>query len=134
MKIGQLADRTGVSTKTIRYYEGIGVLPEPERATNGYRHYAESAAERLEFIQDAQSAGMSLAEIQTILDLRDRGESTCAHVIGSLEAQLDQLDDQMEELKRTQQRLTEIIDRARSLDPAECNDPNRCQTIPKGSE
>lgn len=133
MKIGQLADRTGVSTKTIRYYEDIGVLPEPERATNGYRHYAEAAAERLEFIQDAQSAGMSLTEIQTILDLRDRGEATCHHVIGSLEAQLEQLDDQMDDLKRTQRRLIEVIDRARSLDPAECNDPNRCQTIPKGS-
>lgn len=134
MKIGQLADRTGVSTKTIRYYEDIGVLPEPERATNGYRRYAESAAERLEFIQDAQSAGMSLTEIQTILDLRDHGEATCGHVIGSLEAQLDQVDDQMEELRRTRQRLTEILDHARSMDPTDCNDPNRCQTIPKGSK
>ena len=134
MKIGQLAERTGVSTKTIRYYEDIGVLPEPERAANGYRRYADKTADRLAFIQDAQTAGLSLLEIQRILDLRDGGEATCGHVIGSLEAHLDELDRQMEDLRRTRRRLTEIIERARSLDPAECNDPNRCQTIPKGSE
>jgi DNA-binding transcriptional MerR regulator len=132
MKIGQLAERTGVTAKTIRYYEGIGVLPEPDRAGNGYRSYDIDVVERLEFIQDAQSAGLSLADIQEILDLRDSGESTCHHVIGSLEARLTEVDRQMEDLKRTRRRLEEIISRARSLDPTTCNDPNRCQTIPKG--
>jgi MerR family copper efflux transcriptional regulator len=132
MKIGQLAERSGVSTKTIRYYEDIGVLPEPDRASNGYRRYTAAAAERIEFIQDAQSAGLSLVEIQLILDLRDSGEATCGHVITSLESQVDEVDRQMDELQRTRLRLTEIIERAKSLDPADCNDPNRCQTIPKG--
>lgn len=133
MKIGQLAERTGVSTKAIRYYEDIGVLPEPERAANGYRTYSPAAAERIAFIQDAQTAGLSLVEIQLILDLRDSGESTCGHVIGSLEAHLSEVDRQMDELQRTRHRLVEIIDRATAMDPAECSDPNRCQTIPKGT-
>ena len=132
MKIGQLAERTGLSTKAIRYYENIGVLPEPERAANGYRSYGNGAAERIAFIQDAQSAGMSLLEIQTILELRDAGESTCGHVIASLEMHLEEVNRQMAELLRTRRRLTDIIDHAKSLDPTECNDPNRCQTIPKG--
>lgn len=131
MKIGQLAERTGVSTKTIRYYEEIGVLPEPARAVNGYRRYEEVTADRIGFIQDAQSAGLSLLEIQMILDLRDSGEATCGHVIGSLEMRLEDVERQMEDLRRTRSRLAEIIDRARSLDPAHCSDPNRCQTIPK---
>jgi MerR family transcriptional regulator, copper efflux regulator len=134
MKIGQLAERTGLSTKTIRYYEDIGVLPEPDRAPNGYRSYQPAVAERIAFIQDAQSAGLSLLEIQMILDLRDSGEATCGHVIDSLESRLTEVDRQMEELQRTRSRLTEIIDRARSLDPMDCIDPNRCQTIPKGSK
>jgi MerR family transcriptional regulator, copper efflux regulator len=133
MKIGQLAERAGVSTKAIRYYENIGVLPRPERAPNGYRSYSPATAERLAFIRDAQTAGLSLVEIQVILDLRDGGEATCGHVIGSLEVQLEELDRQMDDLSRTKARLTEIITRARSLDPADCNDPNRCQTIPKES-
>lgn len=132
MKIGQLAERTGVSTKAIRYYEDIGVLPEPERAANGYRSYDGDAADRISFIQDAQSAGLSLSEIQRILDLRDGGQSTCHHVIANLQQHLDKVDEQMEDLKRTRRRLSDIIDRAQSLDPANCDDPNRCQTIPKG--
>lgn len=134
MKIGQLAERTGISTKTIRYYEDIGVLPEPDRAPNGYRRYRPGVAERIAFVQDAQSAGLSLVEIQMILDLRDSGEATCGHVIESLETHLAEVDRQMEELQRTRSRLTEIIARARSLDPKDCTDPNRCQTIPKGSK
>jgi MerR family copper efflux transcriptional regulator len=133
MKIGQLAERAGVSTKTIRYYEDIGVLPEPDRAANGYRNYTTTTADRLAFIQDAQTAGLSLLEIQMILELRDSGQSTCGHVIGSLEAHLEEVDRQMEDLQRTRKRLSEIIDRANALDPADCDDPNRCQTIPKGA-
>lgn len=130
MKIGQLAEATGVSTKAIRYYEDIGVLPTAERAANGYRTYDTSTANRISFIQDAQSAGLSLLEIQMILDLRDAGESTCGHVITSLEMRLTDVERQMGELQRTRDRLGRIIDRARSLDPGECDDPNRCQTIP----
>lgn len=132
MKIGQLAERAGVSTKAIRYYEDIGVLPEPERAANGYRTYDGAAADRISFIQDAQSAGLTLTEIQLILELRDGGESTCHHVIETLKRHLDDVDAQMEDLRRTRRRLSEIIEHARALNPADCNDPNRCQTIPKG--
>jgi MerR family transcriptional regulator, copper efflux regulator len=131
MRIGQLATRSGVTTKAIRYYEDIGVLPPAERADNGYRVYDDATANRIAFIQDAQSAGLSLVEIQMILELRDGGESTCGHVIGSLEMHLAEVDRQMSDLRRTRQRLVEIIDRARSLDPADCDDPDRCQTIPR---
>jgi DNA-binding transcriptional MerR regulator len=132
MKIGQLAERSGVSTKTIRYYEDIGVLPEPDRASNGYRSYTPAMAERIAFIQDAKSAGLSLLEIQMILDLRDSGEPTCGHVVESLRSHLGEVDRQMAELKRTRSRIEEIMERAEALDPADCTDPNRCQTIPKG--
>lgn len=130
MKIGQLARQTGVSAKAIRYYEEIGVLPEPERAANGYRSYDPITADRIAFIQDAQSAGLSLIDIQMILELRDRGESTCGHILSTLEMHLADVDRQMSDLRRTRVRLTEIIERARSLDPSDCRDPNRCQTIP----
>ena len=130
MKIGQLAERTGVSTKAIRYYEEIGVLPEPARSANGYRTYDASAEDRLSFIQDAKSAGLSLLEIQVILELRTEGEQTCHHVTTSLEMRLAEIDRQMQELQRTRSHIAEIVARANSLNPDECNDPNRCQTIP----
>jgi MerR family transcriptional regulator, copper efflux regulator len=129
VKIGELANRTGVSTRTIRYYERIGLIPSPERASNGYRRYGPSSLDRLGFIKDAQAAGLSLAEIGMILDMKDEGESTCDHVVWLLEEHVQAVDRQMEELRRTRVRLRGMVDRARSLDPADCQDPNRCQTI-----
>lgn len=129
MKIGEIAQLAAVPTKTIRYYEEIGLLPPAPRADNGYREYDVSTAERLRFIKDAQSANLSLAEIHSILDMRDHGEKTCRHVIDLLERHLADIDRQIRTLRRTRKKLAEITERARQLDPADCTDPNRCQTI-----
>lgn len=129
MRIGELAQETGRSTKTIRYYENIGILPEAARQPNGYRSYDKSAADRLGFIRDAQAAGLALTEIQMILQLRDEGEPTCGHTIALLESHLADVDRQLIELGRTRGRLQQMISRAKKLDPAGCQDPNRCQTI-----
>lgn len=128
MKIGELARDTGVNTATIRYYERLGLL-SPDRAPNGYRQYGPAAAERLGFIRDAQASGLTLPEIGVILDMKSAGESTCDHVVGLLEDHLRAVDRQEIELRRTKRQLQEMLDRARRLDPAECRDPNRCQTI-----
>lgn len=130
MKIGELARTTGLNPRTVRYYENIGLLPDPDRLANGYRKYGEEAIERLRFIRDAQASGLSLAEVGMILDMKDAGESTCDHVIWMLEEHLKDVDRQIEDLKRTRARLEELTDRARGLNPAECRDPNRCHTIP----
>lgn len=129
MKIGELASQSGVSAQTIRYYENIGVLPEAMRMPNGYRNYDDSAVKRLSFIRDAQTAGLSLTEIQMILEMKDSGESTCGHVIGMLEGHLSGVDRQIGDLERTRERLEEIISRAKHMDPSNCTDPDRCQTI-----
>jgi DNA-binding transcriptional MerR regulator len=129
MKIGDVAQQTGLSTKTIRYYEDIGVLPDPVRAPNGYRSYDDGVVTRLGFIREAQTAGLSLTEIQWILDLKDEGESTCGHTIEFLESHLDNVETQLNELERTRDQLQEMIMSARRLDPTTCNNPDRCQTI-----
>ena len=129
MRIGELSARTAVPTKTIRYYEEIGVLPAAARSPNGYRAYGPDAIERLEFVKDAQATGLTLEEISRVLRLRSRGEPTCAHVRHLLDHHLEQLDARIAALEATRNRLAAIIDRAGTLDPAECNDPNRCQII-----
>jgi DNA-binding transcriptional MerR regulator len=129
MRIGELARKTGVPTKTIRYYEEIGVLPSPERAANGYRSYGWAAVERLLFVRDARATGLSLTEIGSILSLRDQGESTCNHVLGLLEAHLEEIDAHIESLQKTRRQLATLTKRARGLDSADCTDPNRCQAI-----
>ena len=67
MRIGEIAELAGVTTKTVRYYERIGILPEPDRTPSGYRDYGVGTLERLRFIRDAQATGLSLAEIHSIL-------------------------------------------------------------------
>ncbi len=129
MNIGELARLTDVSTKAIRYYEDIGVLKEPARSPNGYRTYESDTVDRLRFVKDAQMTGLSLAEITTILDQRGRGESTCEHVMGLLDHHLHDLDSRIATLNKTRSKLVAIADRARELDPTDCVDPNRCQTL-----
>jgi DNA-binding transcriptional MerR regulator len=129
MRIGELAGRTGVATKTLRFYEESGVLPQPDRDANGYRNYNAEFVDRINFVKDAQSAGLTLKEIANILDLRDRGESTCHHTMGLLEAHLVDLDRQIVELERTREQLLAMTRRAAQMNPADCLDPNRCQTI-----
>lgn len=129
MRIGELADRVGVTAKTIRYYEAIGILPTPERSSNGYREYTEDAVVRLRFIRDAQATGLTLTEIASILDLRGQGEATCGHVQELLERHLLDLDGHIDKLMQTRIQLEALTERARGLDPADCTDPNRCQTI-----
>src|SRR5262245_45336327 len=66
MRIGEVAERAGVRTSQLRYYEEIGLLPEPERVS-GQRRYDESVLRRLEVIDVAQRAGLSLGEIRELV-------------------------------------------------------------------
>jgi DNA-binding transcriptional MerR regulator len=129
MRIGELAQRTGTTTKTIRYYEDIGLIPEPSRDSNDYRDYSPDAVDRLDFIRDAQATGLTLTEIGSILDLRSQGETTCDHVIDLLERHMVALDRHIENLQQTREQLASLTERARQLNPANCVDPIRCQTI-----
>ena len=129
MRIGELADAANVSTKTIRYYESFGLLAAPPRTTGGYRDYDQSVVERLGFIRDAQATGLSLAEIASVLELKGSGQGSCGHTMKLLERHLADIDQQIERLQGARLTLSELAERARSLDPAACVDPNRCQVI-----
>ncbi len=129
MRIGELGERAEVSAKTIRYYESIGLLDEPARTASGYRDYDESALERLRFVRDAQATGLSLAEIASVLELKGSGQTSCAHTTDLLDRHLVDLDRQIEQLLEARTALRQLADRARSLDPGSCTDPNRCQVI-----
>ncbi len=77
LDIGGCARATGVPTKTIRYYESIGLLPPARRADNGYRVYGESEIETLRFVRRARDLGFSLEEIAKLLALwRDKNRAS----------------------------------------------------------
>ena len=98
MRIGELADRVGVNPKAIRYYEGIGLLPAPERRPSGYRDYTEEDVERLRFVKTAQRLNLSLAEISEILGFRERAERPCGYVLAVLDRQVADLDRRIAEM------------------------------------
>jgi DNA-binding transcriptional MerR regulator len=105
MRIGELADRVGVNTKAIRYYESIGLLPQPPRTDAGYRIYGAGDEARLVFIKTAQHLGLSLDEVRDVLALRDAGTAPCEHVRGMLREQIRTISRRMGELRRLRQEL-----------------------------
>jgi len=129
VRIGALAESTGVTATTVRYYESLGLLLAPERTSSGYREYGADAVERLQFVRDAQASGMSLAEIQSVLELKAAGQRSCDHTRELLERHIDDIDAQIERLRVARAELAQLAERARGLDPADCTDPNRCQVI-----
>jgi len=75
LKIGEVAQRGGVSLQAIRYYEREGLLPEPPRLASGYRLFPDTAVRRVHFIKRAQELGFSLAEIRELLSLRENADA-----------------------------------------------------------
>jgi DNA-binding transcriptional MerR regulator len=129
MRIGMLADRCGLTARTIRYYESIDLLDAPERTPSGYREYSDDAVERLRFIRDAQASGLTLDEVHLLLSMKDAGMSTCGHTLAFLDRHIAEIDAQIDRLGAARAELVELAERARRLDPATCTDPNRCQVV-----
>ncbi len=115
MRIGELASRVGVNPKTVRYYEGIGLLPTPEREPSGYRDYDGQDVDRLRFIRTAQRLGLSLCEIAEILAFRERAERPCDYVLEVLGRQVADLDRRMAEMAELRRELTELKKQADHL-------------------
>lgn len=129
MLIGELADTVGLNNQTIRFYEREGLLPAPQRAANGYRTYDDSSVSRVLFIRGAQSAGLTLAEIGSVVDLRDEGDVPCTHVVTLLRGKLDGVRARQAELAVLEAELERLIARSRHLDPADCTDSNVCHIL-----
>ena len=120
VKIGEVAARSGVPAKTIRFWEDQGLLPAPARTSAGYRDYEPGILERLAFIRQAQAAGLMLEQVRRVLDIRDSGESPCEHVAGLIARRLGNVEARMAELARARDQLAALAARAAAQDPAEC--------------
>ncbi len=111
--IGELAARSGLSPETVRYYEHIGVMPEPRRTAGGYRVYGRSDLERLKFVGRAQARGLRLDEIAQILVLVEQdGAAPCDHVRDRLIHRLEEVNGRIAELRALRERLRTALRRA----------------------
>ena len=129
MQIGELARRSALSVKTLRYYEEIGVLAAPPRTGGGYRDYTDDVIGRLEFVRAAQAVGLTLGEIREVIAFRERGEVPCGHVLDLILHHANEVERRIAELKRLRADLDRLARRARELDPAGCAESVVCHLL-----
>lgn len=102
----ELAQRTGCNLETIRYYEKIGLMPNPPRSATGYRVYDKGHVSRLRFILRGRELGFSTDDIRGLLALVDAGNQTCAEVKARAEAHLAEVRTKIGDLQRIEKVLT----------------------------
>ncbi|ERT07887.1 merR regulatory family protein [Lyngbya aestuarii BL J] len=110
LKIGEVASLSGLSVKTIRYYEDIGLLsPTVERSESGYRLFNSLVLTRLSFVKRAKSLGLSLSEIREILEIRDLGQLPCGEVKQCLLSKVEAINQQIAALETLRGELKELL-------------------------
>ena len=129
MRIGQLAEATGTTTKTLRFYAESGLLPPAERLASGYRDYAEDAVGRVGFIHRGQAAGLTLAQIRQILDIRDGGQAPCEHVRDLLDVRLAEIEQQIAQLSVLRDTIADLRQDAAHPDPETCSTDQVCRYL-----
>lgn len=129
MKIGDLAAATGTTTKTLRFYDTSGLLPATGRTGNGYRDYGTDALDRLDFIRRGKAAGLTLAQIRQIIDLRDTGHPPCTHVAHLLNTRLEDLDRQIADLTQLRTTVADLHAAAAASQPASCPPHTICRYL-----
>ena len=120
MNIGQAARSSGIPTKTIRYYEEIGLIEQALRSSGNYRVYGDSDVQTLRFIQRARGLGFSVGEVGALLALwRDRARSS-AQVKAVAERHLSDIDRKIAELRSMRATLEELTARCHGDDRPDC--------------
>lgn len=99
LTIGKLAELTGTSADTLRYYEKLGLVRAETRSHSGYRIYNESAIRQIRFIRGAKAFQFSLEEIRQLLRIQASDESTCGEMLSRTENKILEAEQRIEELK-----------------------------------
>lgn len=119
--IGELAEKCNVNKETIRYYERLGLIPEPSRTESGYRIYTERTVDRLNFIKRIQELGFTLKEIDKLLGVVDRDETKCQGMYDFTTNKIDDIQKKIQDLKRIEQMLIDLKQRCpKDKDIYEC--------------
>lgn len=108
MTIGRLAIAAGVHVETIRYYQRIGLIPEPQKPQGGHRRYPPAVMERINFIRRAQQLGFSLEEVKKLLSYAEGRNRKEVRQIA--EAKYDLLGARVEQLNEMRRKLKRLID------------------------
>ena len=105
MLIGDLANRVGCDSRTIRYYEREGLLPKPSRTCGGYRRYTDATIAQLRFIRQCRALGITLAEIKTLHHLQTYPELACGEINSLLDRHIASVHHKIEGMRLLEMQL-----------------------------
>lgn len=120
MKIGDAAKQSGVPAKTIRYYEGVGLIEAATRQDNGYRDYSETDIHTLRFISRARGLGFTVKDVAMLLALYRDSSRASADVKAVAARHVDRIDEKIAELQSMRQTLLHLVDRCHGDDRPDC--------------
>jgi len=120
ISIGVLAQRAGAKIQTIRYYEQIGLLPEPPRTYGGQRRYEQDSVKRLSFIRHARALGFSLDQIRALLELSDNPQSDCTGADSIAREHLIAVKAKINALNSLKRELIRMVEHCDGTDAAHC--------------
>jgi DNA-binding transcriptional MerR regulator len=109
MRIGEIAQRAGVSTSRLRFYEASGLLPPASRDANGYRSYEFHAVKIVGIIEHAQNLGFSLKEIGAFLALPHEQLARPETIISLLQAKLGEIDTHLHEVQKRRREVQALL-------------------------
>ena len=120
LTIGQVARRSGVPAKTIRYYESVGLVRDPRRADNGYRQYDPRSVAELRFVQRARSLGFTLKEVGGLLALWGDEHRRSAEVKALALTHVADVERRIEELETIRRTLLDLAERCHGDHRPDC--------------
>ncbi|MBI1495436.1 MerR family transcriptional regulator [Halocynthiibacter styelae] len=109
LTIGALAKKTGTKVQTVRYYEQIGLMPEPGRTEGGQRRYHTAELDRLSFIRHSRQLGFTLDAIRELLKLSDQPDKSCHEADEIAQRQLNQVEQRISRLEALRKELKRMV-------------------------
>jgi DNA-binding transcriptional MerR regulator len=120
LSIGALSDRTGVKVPTIRYYEGVGLLPEPPRTETNRRTYGDAHVRQLRFIRHARELGFEVEDIRQLLDLSGDPHRPCGEVDAIARKHLSDIESKISRLEGLRAEVRRMIDQCACGEIKDC--------------
>jgi len=120
MNIGEVAGKSGVPAKTIRYYEDVGLIPPARRTESGYRDYDDRDLATLRFVQRARSLGFSVKDVGALLALWHDNARASAEVKALAADHVSEIDRKLTELKSMRRTLIDLMERCHGDDRPDC--------------
>lgn len=118
--IGELAARSGCKVPTIRYYEGVGLLPKSTRTEGGHRQYGNDAVQRLVFIRRSRELGFTVEEVRSLLNLSEDRGRPCAEVDEIASRHLAEVEERIQSLTSMRDALVDLVEQCQRTIILDC--------------